>query len=155
MTPLLHCVLLPVLLLGSTARAQMARGPIRSAHPDYANAGWVTDHYPLSSGQVFEVTDVASGGKVHVQGNSRLYLVQDYKQTQWSQHKYARIDLREEPLVFTLDLSHVPCGCLACVYMVAMKDPAEGSNSYCGAPYPLTDVLRPTLPRHAMLQPKY
>lgn len=123
-----------LLLFASSARAQIAHGPVRSAHADHLDAGWVSDHYPLSDGQQFGVTDVHSGGSVHVQGDSRLYFIQDYKAEGWTEHQYTRIDLRQEPLVFTLDLSHVPCGCLACVYMVAMKDPSGSSNNYCGAP---------------------
>ena len=28
-------------------------------------------------------------------------------------------------------LSNVPCGCLACVYLVAMNDPGGGASNYC------------------------
>ena len=70
---------------------------------------------------------------MRVQGDSRVYLVQEYFQDAWENHKYVRINLQEEALEFTLDLSGVPCGCLACVYMVAMKDPIPGSHTYCGA----------------------
>jgi hypothetical protein len=64
-------------------------------------------------------------GTLKVQADARVYLVQDYTHsrgvqsdwdnTHWPKHKYVRFDLRREPLEFTLDLSHVPCGCLACV----------------------------------------
>ena len=72
------------------ARSQLARGPVRSAHPDYVRAGWVTDHVPLSSGQVFAVSETKTGGKLHVQGDSRLYFVQDFEQRTWPEHKYMR-----------------------------------------------------------------
>ena len=71
-----------------------------------------------------------SGGTLYLNGDNRVYLVQDYMQESWEKHKYIRIDLQANTLSFTLDLSNVPCGCLACVYMVAMKDPMPGSNSY-------------------------
>ena len=120
------------LALTAYARAQLARGPVRSAHPDFLDAGWVTDHFPLGEGQEFDVTETRAGGKLRVKGDSRLYLVQNHKESEWANHKYMRIDMSKDPLSFTLDLSGVPCGCLACVYMVAMADPEEGSNSYCG-----------------------
>lgn len=73
-----------------------------------------------------------------MQGDARVYLVENYRATTWAEHKYPRIDLMSSPLTFTLDVSKVPCGCLACVYMVAMKDPIENSNNYCGACRPAT-----------------
>ena len=36
-----------------------------------------------------------------------------------------------EPLTFEIDISTVPCGCLACVYLVAMEDPSDTSPNYC------------------------
>ena len=133
-------LLLPLLRLLATVRAQMGRGPVRSAHPDFLDAGWVSDHVPLSEGQVFDVTETKAGGKLRVQGDSRLYLVQDYKETEWSRHRYARVDLRKHPLSFTLDLSQVPCGCLACIYLVQMKDPTGGNNNYCGARHAAREI---------------
>ena len=46
-----------------------------------------------------------------VKGDSRVYLVQDHREVTWASHKYVRIDLQSNPLVYTLDLSRVPCGC--------------------------------------------
>ena len=65
-------------------------------------------------------------------GDTRVYLVKDHTRLGWSQHEYVRLDLQRNPLTYTLDLSNVPCGCLACVYMVAMDDSdvRRGSN-YC------------------------
>jgi hypothetical protein len=54
--------------------------------------------------------------------------VQDSLQTRWAAHQYMRMDLSRSPLSFTLDLSGVPCGCLACVYLVAMADPTDGDD---------------------------
>lgn len=71
-------------------------------------------------------------GKLRVTGSSRLFLVQNKTKTSWAGHKYVRFDMAEKPLEFEADLSGVPCGCLACVYLVAMPDPNEedGAN-YC------------------------
>ena len=80
---------------------------------------------------------------LHVQGNSRLYLVQDHRQRFWQDHKYVRLDLQRDPLSFTLDLSQVPCGCLACVYMVKMKDPDEVGSNYCVNRHHQRPNLRP------------
>ena len=72
-------------------------------------AGWVSDNYKGK----YQVTD----GVLKMQGDSRAYLVQDYRHNKWAEHKYVRLDLHKYPLRYTVDLSHVPCGCLACVYM--------------------------------------
>ena len=72
------------------------------------------------------------GDMLRVHGDNRMYLVEDHRQTIWGTHKYVRLDLNAEPLKFTLDLSGVPCGCLACVYLVAMADPEWGGDAnYC------------------------
>ena len=93
-----------------------------------ATAGWVADH-----GKV-EVSGAGRDeGTVRLIGNTRAYLVEDYSRSTWREHKYARMDLTlTQPLAFRVDLSNVPCGCLACVYGVAMNDPSsfKGSN-YC------------------------
>ena len=120
-------------LAWSGGHAQVAHGPaahgIGGQHP---NVGWVEEHHKTTAPTV---TD----GMLRVQGNSRLYLVQDYQPAKWEEHKYIRLDLRRDPLSFTLDLSNVPCGCLACVYMVKMKDPsATGSNYWCARHTPRT-----------------
>ena len=57
-------------------------------------------------------------------------LVKDYRERSWDHHKYLRFDLAD-PLAFDVDLSGVPCGCVACVYMVAMSDPSKGVSNYC------------------------
>ena len=36
-----------------------------------------------------------------------------------------------QPLRLTADVSGVPCGCLACIYLVAMKDPEGNDPMYC------------------------
>ena len=76
--------------------------------------------------------DVVSGA-VRIAGNARAYLVNDFEATSggWMGHTYARVDLHAHPLKFTLDLSKVTCGCFACVYLVAMKDPTDAGSEYC------------------------
>jgi hypothetical protein len=77
-------------------------------------------------------------GTLKLQSDARVYLVQDYTHSSgvqydwdsshWPQHKYVRFDLRREPLEFTLDLSKVPCGCLACV----CTPPPSRTNLHAG-----------------------
>jgi hypothetical protein len=130
-------LLLP-LLLPRGGYAQKAHGPVPGADARYPNVGWATEHYK-------KVAPSMKDGVLKVQGNSRVYLVQDWQELYWERHKYVRLDLHHNPLSFTLDLSNVPCGCLACVYMVKMKDPSGGKSNYCGAPVRWPSALR-TLP---------
>ena len=95
-----------------------AVGPVPLAVKDHPKAGWVVEHDDAHA------PDVVAGA-VRIAGNSQAYLVNDHTPTTWKDHGYARLDLRSNPLSFTLDLSQVPCGCFACVYLVAMKDPSE------------------------------
>ena len=111
-----------LLFLPLSARAQFAYGP--AGVGKHYNAGWVAEHYK-------DTQPSMTNGKFKVQGDSRAYLVQDSTQTLWQDHKYVRLDLQKDPLTFSLDLSKVPCGCLACVYMVKMKDPDVDGSNYC------------------------
>lgn len=88
----------------------------------YPHAGWAAG----GGGNT-----VVDAGAVKISGNARSYLVQDHRYTKWQQHKYVRMDLMASPLRFTLDLSKVECGCLACIYLVAMRDPDTKGDSYC------------------------
>ena len=101
-----------------------AFGPVPNAVGGNNNVGWAVDN---NNDATPEVVD----GAVRVTGDARIYLVEDHKQQAWAGHKYVRLDLQSSPLRFTLDLSNVPCGCLACVYLVAMKDPTSGDSNYC------------------------
>lgn len=104
----------------------MALGPISFDDPSAdhpSRAGWVIDHAKDHNPEMID-------GALRIAGDSRLYLVQDHTQSSWEKHKYVRFDLAAHPLSFTLDLSSVPCGCLATVYLVSMPDPSLGSN-YC------------------------
>lgn len=128
-------------VLRRSSRASEAEGPVRGAGP---TAGWVADH-----GQM----EVDDEGSLTVRGDTRAYLVEDYTQKHWDDHRYVRMDLADEPLTFDLDLSGVPCGCLATVYVVAMKDPSNDQASPTllpsPAPHPPSSPLLLTLPRLA------
>ena len=54
------------------------------------------------------------GTTVQVQGNSRAYL------RDFDGGDYVRFDLTDSVMRFSLDLSNVPCGVVAAVYLVAM-----------------------------------
>ena len=117
-----RCCFLVMLLQIPMLRAQLAHGPA-GGDQSRPNIGWVTDHTGRAS---------LNGGSFSAYGDSRFYLVEDYTKQRWDDHKYVRLDLRSTPLEFTLDLSKVPCGCLACVYMVQMDNPRGGRSNYCG-----------------------
>ena len=84
-----------------------AVGPVPGASYAKPFAGWATEGADISP----DVVD----GAVRINGNTRVYLVDDHRRNTWGEVSYVRMDLRRSPLSFTLDLSNVPCGCLACV----------------------------------------
>ena len=89
------------------------------------NAGWAVDHHDSAA------PEISADGTLKITGDTRAYLVHDHRKTSWHDTKYVRIDMSKGPLEFTLDLSNVPCGCLACVYLVEMKDPDWNGPNYC------------------------
>ena len=97
-----------------------AQGPVITVAP---SAGWALDH-----GAGMSVRE----GKLRIAGEARAYLVRDFTQRGWSHHAYLRFDL-SDPLTFDLDLNEVPCGCVASVYLVKMKDPTLRHSNYCDA----------------------
>ena len=115
----------------ATARMKHNTGPPRTYGPVASGHAWAADHgYPL-----------LERGTLTVRSNSRLYLVDDGAPSAWEQHSYVRIDLQRRPLSYTLDLSSVPCGCLACVYLVAMRNPTAAGANYCD----MAENVRPGL----------
>ena len=118
------CAILP-LLFGSATADVKAFGPVTGAATTHPDAGWVVDN------AIDALPTVDSDGTLTITGDSRVYLVQDYNGKSWGEHKYVRIDMAKDALRFTLDLSNVPCGCLACIYLVSMKDPNDFESSYC------------------------
>ncbi|KAL1515100.1 hypothetical protein AB1Y20_004163 [Prymnesium parvum] len=101
-------------------------GPVPSAG---ATVGWVTDHAKNAAPSVSKGPGPL--GVLTVTGDTRMYLVNDYDNREWQDLTYVRFDLRKNPLVVSVDLSHVPCGCVACVYLVAMRDPDPSGSQYC------------------------
>ena len=101
-----------------------AQGPVASVGS--ASAGWVLDS---GHGVHYSQRD----GNLRLGGQTRGALVHDFKQRGWSRHKYLRFDLSVAPLVFSIDVSNVPCGCVAAVYLVKMRDPSLGRSNYCDA----------------------
>eukprot|EP00419_Tripos_fusus_P008029 CAMPEP_0172682900 /NCGR_PEP_ID=MMETSP1074-20121228/18477_1 /TAXON_ID=2916 /ORGANISM="Ceratium fusus, Strain PA161109" /LENGTH=646 /DNA_ID=CAMNT_0013501663 /DNA_START=27 /DNA_END=1968 /DNA_ORIENTATION=+ len=108
----------------------VALAPICSALP---GAHWYDFE---GNGNVGFVED-GSAGKVWTQGktmgtfgSSRSYLVDNLGAPSWYQAQYHRFDLRGQTMSYTVDLSKVPCGCIACMYLVAMPNPGPGPN-YC------------------------
>ena len=97
------------------------------------HAGFVLDHGTAS-------VPTPSDGSIRVQGDSRVYLVRDPSRRMWDEHTYIRLDL-SKGFSFTVDLSNVPTGCLACVYLVAMPDPTDGWSQYCD----MAENVRPGL----------
>lgn len=106
---LLRPRLLPLLLVLRGCNGQRAHGPVRGGDARYANVGWATEFFKSTM-------PTMEDNVLRVQGNTRVYLVQDWQELYWDRHEYVRLDLRNNPLTFTIDLSNVPCGCLACVY---------------------------------------
>ena len=120
-------MLLPVILFQSHP-SQVPIGPIpplrRRVEP--ALPGWVVD---VGSAENARMSD--DGGVMFV-GNVRAYLADDVAlKGKWSEYAYTRVNYFEAPLSLDLDLSNVPCGCLACVYLVALPQPNGDSSSYC------------------------
>ena len=54
-------------------------------------------------------------GAFRISGDARAYLVRNHGAEKWVDHSYVRLNLVAHPLTFSLDLSRVPCGCLACI----------------------------------------
>ena len=98
--------------------------PIHGLSHIYPNAGFVEES---DAGEVSVV-----GGSIRVQGNSRVYLVQDASSLRpWSEHKYVRLPLLGNTLSFTVDLSNVKCNCNAALYLIAPHDPESQGSDYC------------------------
>ena len=110
--------------------AQRAYGPIPGPGLT-TNAGFAHDDPEYHN----RFPPTVSGGRLQVKSDTRVFLVKEHSHTTWRTHKYVRFDLSRAPLSFTLDLNGVPCGCLACVYLIAMPDPDDGGPNYCDLSY--------------------
>ena len=115
-------------LLAHTALlAQQAFGPLDGVGT--ALAGWAVDdpdrHRPKPP--------VVDGDTLRLFGDTRVYLVADHTQSEWSDHDYLHMLHDGREMSFTLDLSRVPCGCIATVYLVQMDRPGLTDANYCDA----------------------
>ena len=115
-------------LLAHTALlAQQAFGPLEGVGT--ALAGWAVDdpdrHRPKPP--------VVDGDTLRLFGDTRVYLVADHTQSEWSDHDYLHMLHDGREMSFTLDLSRVPCGCIATVYLVQMDRPGLTDANYCDA----------------------
>lgn len=91
--------------------------PASAAVSGATHAGWAVEDGKGSVGH---------SGEFRLTGDSRAYLVSDYRVGSWEQHQYVRFDMHTQSLSFDIDLSKVPCGCLACVCTLR----ACGSNPH-------------------------
>jgi len=72
-----------------------------------------------------------------IQGSTRMFYTplvgvsSKAGKLQWQDVRYEKFDLLGKSLSFTIDLSEVPCGCNAAVYLVKMDAPTSGGSAYC------------------------
>ena len=68
-----------------------AFGPVGSgAVSGHPHAGWAVDNDGDAAPMVVD-------GAVRVMGDSRVYLVQDHRESNWDSHQYVRLDLQVHP----------------------------------------------------------
>lgn len=85
-------------------------------------AGWVED---------FGFIDAhPDGGSVTFRSDARAYLVPNIYARDWWGGSFKTFHLKGQTISFTVDLSNVGCGCIACLYFVPLRKPGPGSN-YC------------------------
>merc|ERR1719453_195161 len=72
-----------------------------------------------------------SDGEIILSKDTRGYLIDNIDEMSWSDVQYKKLDLLGKTLSFGVDLSNVPCGCNAAVYLVAMTEPESDSSGYC------------------------
>lgn len=60
-----------------------------------------------------------------------MYLVDNWQANDWSGTGYVRFNLLNKTLRVNVDVSKVPCGCAATLYLVAMGDPINYGPNYC------------------------
>ena len=77
---------------------------------------------------------------ISVSGNNRLFLAApdaagaaDFGMRTWADVTFRKLRLLDKELSFTIDLSHVNCGCNAAVYLVDMNEVPSSiiSSGYC------------------------
>ena len=120
-------------------------GPIRTGHGDIVGA-WALDNPSIVQPSMvpLDIRNTAivpmkgsdlllpqiqrasrrgsEGDKIKLQGSTRVIFVESgHERTgaEWGQMRIARVDLkRDSGLKLTIDLSNVPCGCIATLYLV-------------------------------------
>jgi len=68
--------------------------------------------------------------QVGVHGNNRVYLVDDFVPEDWATASPLSFNLLGKTVSYTVDLTKVPCGVVACLYFVQNLKPDSSSN-YC------------------------
>jgi hypothetical protein len=132
----MRSLLLAITALGSTAFIAAQPGPALAKPFPF---GGSTRTGLLAHGER-EYNDTVTDPEhsmVTLRGVSRVYLVEDYSKTTWSEHKYVRLDLRGKTLRYTVQISGVQCDCAGCLYLSLMKDPSDDTgDNYCGIQTP-------------------
>ena len=109
-------------------------GPILKAGGDEVAGAWALDD-PDKHNTVHPAA-LSDGKGVRLVADTRVILVKSGQESNpwgiWGDHQIQRLDLRQGVgLQFTLDISGVACGCIACIYLVAMGDPSGYDSHYC------------------------
>lgn len=68
--------------------------------------------------------------QVGVHGNNRAYLVEDYVPKDWATASPLSLNLLGKTVSYTVDMTKVPCGVVACLYFV-QNQKADSSSNYC------------------------
>ncbi len=75
---------------------------------------------------------------IAITGSSRMFytrlvpLSEQAAKMQWADVAYEKLELLGKSLSFTIDMSDVPCGCNAALYLVQMDAPSvDGGSGYC------------------------
>jgi len=71
-----------------------------------------------------------NNNQLGLSGGNGAYLVQNAGISDWWGAKYFKLNLLGKEFSYTVDLSNMGCGCVACVYFVAMANPGPNTN-YC------------------------
>ena len=94
---------------------------------------------------------------IHITGAGRAFLGSQYLDSSpaasWAHIKYRRLLLLDRSLSFTVDLSHVPCGCVASISLVQMSAPDATSSGYCDISGYSVEGIQPYAPHLFCMRP--